>query len=487
MKKNITLLFLFVILQGLIQPLFAAEPESISKSISTSLELNGTTLSALWALPFLGMILSIAIFPLVLPKFWSDHYGKVSFIWSAIVLIGLAITQGFGISLHSLILVMFEQFLPFIFLLLSLFTITGGIKLRGELVGNPRLNTLILLIGAVLSSWLGTTGAAVLLIRPLISANNWRIYKVHTIVFFTFIVANIGGSLTPIGNPPLLMGFISKVPFFWPLSKLLAPTALACGVLLLTYFIIDSHFYKKETSKPITKTKTALKIEGGWNFILLVGVIFSVLASSQDWGIAFYLYHVPMPLSELVEILAMLAITLISLKITRNETRVANQFSWHPILEVGKIFAAIFVCMAPLIAMLRAGADGPMKFIIDSLSTNGQPNNGMYYWLSGGLSAFLDSAPAYLVFFNTAAAPAAAAGMAPHVFMTGVLPATLLAITAGASFMGAITYIGNAPNMMIKAIAEEDGIKMPSFFGYMLWSVSILVPLFILIHFLFIL
>jgi Na+/H+ antiporter NhaD/arsenite permease-like protein len=486
MKKNITLLFLLVLLQSLCQPLFAAEPGGVSKTILTTLELNGATLSALWALPFLGMILSIAIFPLVLPKFWGKHYGKVSFIWSVIVLVGIAATQGVGVSFHSLILVMFEQFLPFIFLLLSLFTITGGIKLRGELIGNPHINTLILLIGAILSSWLGTTGAAVLLIRPLISANAWRTYKVHTIVFFTFIVANIGGSLTPVGNPPLLMGFISKVPFFWPLSKLLAPTALACGILLLVYFIMDNYFYNKETKRPIHKTKKVLKIEGGWNFLLLVAVIFSVLASSQDWGIAFYLYHVPMPLSELVEILAMLAITIISLKITRKITREANLFSWHPIMEVGKIFAAIFICMAPLIAMLRAGTDGPMKFIIASLSANGHPINGMYYWLSGGLSAFLDSAPAYLVFFNTAAAPAAAAGMPPHVFMTGVLPATLIAITAGASFMGAITYIGNAPNMMIKAIAEEDGIKMPSFFGYMLWSVIILVPLFILIQFLFI-
>ena len=193
-----------------------------------------------------------------------------------------------------------------------------------------------------------------------------------------------------------------------------------------------------------------------------------------------------MPTSELIEILAMIAITLISIKITRKETREANLFSWHPIQEVGKIFAAIFVCMAPLIAMLRAGSDGPMKIIIDSLSANGQPINEMYYWLSGGLSAFLDSAPAYLVFFNTAAAPAASLGMAPHVYMTEVMPSTLIAITMGASFMGAITYIGNAPNMMIQAIAEDDGIKMPSFFGYMLWSLCILVPLFILMQLIYI-
>jgi Na+/H+ antiporter NhaD/arsenite permease-like protein len=451
-----------------------------------SLELNGAGLSVYWALPFLGMILSIAVFPLVLPKFWSKHYGTVSFIWAAITLIGLGLTLGFGISLHALIVVMFEQFFPFIFLLLSLFTITGGINLKGNLAGNPRLNTFILLIGAILASWLGTTGAAVLLIRPLISANSWRIHRVHTIIFFIFIVANIGGSLTPIGNPPLLMGFISKVPFFWPLTKLLAPTVLACIILLVVYFLIDSYFYKKEIAKPVSKTKSAISINGGWNFLLLAGVICAVLASSQDWEIAFYLYHVPMPVSELIEILAMIAITLISIKITRRETREANLFSWHPIKEVGKIFAAIFICMAPLIAMLRAGANGPMYIIIDSLSANGQPINEMYYWLSGGFSAFLDSAPAYLVFFHTAAAPAAALGMAPHVYMTEVMPSTLIAITMGASFMGAITYIGNAPNMMIQAIAEDDGIKMPSFFGYMLWSVCILVPLFILIQLIYI-
>jgi Na+/H+ antiporter NhaD/arsenite permease-like protein len=182
-----------------------------------------------------------------------------------------------------------------------------------------------------------------------------------------------------------------------------------------------------------------------------------------------------------------LIIAIVSIWITRDETRKSNNFTWHPIIEVGKLFAGIFICMAPLIAMLRAGSDGPMKFIISSLShADGSPANGMYYWLSGGLSAFLDSAPAYLVFFNTAAAPAAAAGIAPHLYMTQTLPLTLIAITAGASFMGAVTYIGNAPNMMVKAIAEENGIKMPSFFGYMIWSVLILVPLFLLVQFLFI-
>jgi len=309
---------------------------------------------------------------------------------------------------------------------------------------------------------------------------------VHTVIFFIFIVGNIGGTLTPVGNPPLLMGFISKVPFFWTLTKLLGPTAFSTIILLVLYYIIDSYYFRKENAKPVLQKKSVITIEGGWNLALLIAVIGAVMLSSANMGIAFTLYHVEMSVSELLEIFVLIVVVFVSMKITRKETREANNFTWHPILEVGKLFTGIFVCMAPLIAMLRAGADGPMSFIVHSLSANGHPVNGMYYWLSGGLSAFLDSAPAYLVFFNTAAAPAAATGLAPNVFMTTVIPQTLIAITAGASFMGAITYIGNAPNMMIKAIAEENGIKMPSFFGYMGWSVAILVPLFLLVQFVFI-
>jgi Na+/H+ antiporter NhaD/arsenite permease-like protein len=486
MKKFLILLPSLLLIPCFFQPLYANEVKNLHEAGMASLELNGAGLSALWALPFLGVIFSIAIFPLVLPRFWGKYYGTVSFTWVAITLIGLAIKLGFPISMHAFIAVMFEQYFPFIFLLLSLFTITGGINLKGDLMGNPRLNTFILLVGALLASWLGTTGAAILLIRPLISANSWRIHRVHTIIFFIFIVANIAGSLTPIGNPPLLMGFISKVPFFWPLSRLITPTVISCLILLFVYFVIDSYLFMKEIERPKPISKKSLSLTGGWNFLLLIGVIGAVLISSQDLGTAFTFMKVPMPKGELIEILAMITITLISIKITRKETREANLFTWHPIIEVGKIFAAIFICMAPLIAMLRAGTDGPLKFVIDSLSINGQPVNYMYYWLSGGLSAFLDSAPAYLVFFHTAAAPAASLGMATHTYMTDVMPTTLIAITMGASFMGAITYIGNAPNMMIQAIAEDDGIKMPSFFGYMVWSVCILVPLFILMQFLYI-
>jgi Na+/H+ antiporter NhaD/arsenite permease-like protein len=478
--------FGILMIQGLFNLSYGAEVYTNNGAISSGF-LNGATLSPFMALPFLGIILSIAILPNALPGFWSNHYGKVALFWSIIVLLGIIAIQGMDAGLHSLLIVAFDQFLPFIILLLALFTITGGIKLHGEHDGTPQVNFIILLIGAVLSSWLGTTGAAVLLIRPLIGANSWRKFRVHTILFFIFIVGNIGGSLTPVGNPPLLMGFISKVPFFWPLSKLLVPTLFTTGALLMIYYLMDLYFYKKEPVKPVLRGRSKIRIEGGWNLLLLVGVILAVLLSSFDLGFTFMIYDIPLPLAELLEILALLIITYISVKITRKETRTSNNFTWHPIIEVGKLFAGIFVCMAPLIAMLRAGADGPMKFLIAGLThTDGSPVNGMYYWLSGGLSAFLDSAPAYLVFFNTAASPAAAAGIAPHLYMTQTLPLTLLAITAGASFMGSITYIGNAPNMMVKAIAEENKIKMPSFFGYMIWSVIILIPLFLLVQFLFI-
>ena len=255
-----------------------------------SVGLNGAILSPFWALPFLGIILSIAIFPLILPVFWSKHYGKVSFIWSLIVLVGIAIFQGTDISIKTLLTVMFDQFFPFIFLLLSLFTVTGGISLNGEHDGTPKVNVIILFIGAILSSWLGTTGAAVLLIRPLIKANSWRKFKINTIIFFIFIVGNIGGTLTPIGNPPLLMGFISKIPFFWPTYKLLAPTALTTLLLLSIYLILDLFYYKKEISKPLNPGKSKISLDGGWNILLLVFIVLAVVISSYDFGIAFTPY-----------------------------------------------------------------------------------------------------------------------------------------------------------------------------------------------------
>lgn len=489
MKKPIRVLVIIagiLLLQGILNVIQASGIVHIVSTIQPGF-LDGRRLSPLWAIPFIGIILSIAIFPNALPAFWRDHYKEIALFWSLLVLVGVGIEQGLEVPFHSLLSVAIDQFLPFIFLLLALFTLTGGIKLHGEHDGTPRVNLIILIIGTLLSSLLGTTGAAVLLIRPLISANSWRKFRVHTIVFFIFLVGNIGGSLTPIGNPPLLMGFIRNVPFFWPLTKLLGPTLLISGILLAIYFFIDRYFYKKEPLKPAANIKSKIRIEGGWNLFLLIGVIIALLISSFDFGFNINICQVSLRLSELIEIIALVMITIISICITRKETRESNNFTWHPIIEVSVLFAGIFICMTPIIAMLSAGSEGPMKFVISSLShPDGSPINGMYYWLSGGLSAVLDSAPAYLIFFNSSAAPAAAAGIAPHFFMTDTLPLTLMAVTAGTSFMGALSYIGNAPNLIVKAIAEENEIQMPSFFGYMAWSVLILVPLFLLVQLIFI-
>lgn len=450
------------------------------------LPLDGASLSGFWALPFLGIILSIAIFPLVSPDLWSRHYGKISAIWALIIVVGIGITKGVGVTLHNLAQVMFEQFLPFIALLLALFTITGGIKIRGSIKGTPRFNTIMLAVGAIMASWLGTTGAAVLFIRPLLKANEHRHNKVHTILFFIFIVGNIGGSLTPVGNPPLLMGYISHIPFFWTLTHLLAPTFITTVMMLGIYFLIDLYYFKKQKSHMHEVDYTRLGIDGALNLLLLVFTIAAVVISSNDFGTAFTLFGVEVNRGEIFELVALGLLTWASIKVTNKEIRVYNNFTWHPIMEVGKIFTCIFIAMSPLIAILRAGESGAMAGLIHSLTdAAGNPANGVYYWASGMLSAFLDSAPAYLVFFNIAAAPADAAGILPNVYMATNIPVTLLAITMGASFMGALSYIGNAPNMMIKAIAEENGVKMPSFFGYMLWSFGIMIPIFFLMQWLF--
>ena len=451
-------------------------------------DLVGATLSPFWALPFVGIILSIALFPLFAPSFWSKHYGKVSLAWTLITIGALIFVRGIPVTVHAVVAELFDEYFPFVFLLTALFTITGGIKLNGNFAGTPPVNVGILAAGAILSSWLGTTGAAVLLIRPLLAANAWRQRKAHTIMFFIFIVANIAGSLTPVGNPPILMSFISSVPFFWSMQMLAIPTLFATLLLLGIYYLVDWHFYQKDKSaKPKEEGPISLSLKGTANLVLLIIAISAVIISSFDMGVLFTIYNVKIGISLVTELVMLALLTYISIRITPKAIRKANNFSWEPMLEVGKLFVGIFICMIPLVAMLKAGESGAMSPLIKSLtSASGNPINGMYYWLSGLLSAFLDSAPAFLVFFNVAASPAAGAGLVAHAYMTNVVPHTLMAIMIGASFMGALTYIGNAPNMMVKAIAEENGVKMPTFFAYLFWASVALIPVFILVQLVFI-
>ncbi len=442
--------------------------------------LDGSLLSAPWVIPFVCMLLSIAIMPLTIPHIWHHHFGKISVFWGLAFLVPFTIKFGFSLAMFELLHTILLEYVPFIILLLALFTVAGGVRLTGSLVGKPSVNTLVLLIGTVLASWMGTTGAAMLLIRPLIRANAHRKYKVHTIVFLIFLVANIGGSLTPLGDPPLFLGFLKGVSFFWTTKHLFIPMCFVASILLVAYFIADTILYAKEgkPEAPANESGEKLGIDGGINLLLLLGVVAAVLMSGiWNPGVEINIYHVEIGLQDLTRDILLLVIAGLSMKLTKSETRIKNEFDWFPILEVGKLFFGIFISMIPAIAILKAGESGALKDIIMLVEHNGEPVNKMFFWLTGALSSFLDNAPTYLVFFNTAGGDA--------VHLMGDMSHTLMAISAGAVFMGANTYIGNAPNFMVRSIAESQNIKMPSFFGYMAWSGGILVPLFIITTFVF--
>ena len=450
---------------------------------AAGLHLDGSieNMSIIWVVPFAGILLSIAIFPLVLPEFWHHNFGKVSLFWASILIIPFLIKEGVSITLYELLHVGLLEYFPFIILLLALFTISGGVRLTGTLVGTPIVNLLIILIGTLLASWMGTTGAAMLLIRPIINANKHRKNKVHIIVFFIFLVANIGGSLTPLGDPPLFLGFLKGVDFFWTTSAMLLPMLFMVVSLLIIFYFLDSYYLKKENINiQSSDEKTKLGVEGIFNLGLILGVIGAVLISGF-WKphISLEIYHgVHLELQNITRDLLLLALAYASWTYTPQQIRKDNEYTWFPIIEVAKLFAGIFITIIPAIAILKAGTNGALAGIISSVSNESGPINMMYFWYTGVLSSFLDNAPTYLVFFNTA-------GGDPFTLM-GEMKNTLLAISMGAVFMGANTYIGNAPNFMVKSISESSGIEMPSFFGFFFkWAIPVLMPLFIIVSWLF--
>jgi Na+/H+ antiporter NhaD/arsenite permease-like protein len=438
-------------------------------------DLDGAQLAVWWGVPFAGVLLSIALMPLLAPSFWHHHYGKVVACWAAAFLLPFAYVFGSGAAVAGLVHALVAEYIPFIVLVGTLFVVAGGIFIRGNIHGSPGTNALILAIGAFLASFMGTTGASMLLIRPIIRANDNRKHAAHVIVFFIFIVSNAGGSLTPLGDPPLFLGFLKGVDFFWTVKHIFPETLFLLASLLAIFYVIDSYYYRKEGVLPLDPTpdnQTTFGFEGGVNFVLLAGVVALVLMSGI-WksGVAFSVAGADVTWAALLRDVGLVVLALASLRLASQEARDKNQFTWGPIVEVAKLFAAIFLTIIPVIAMLRAGTSGAFASVVSAVTgPDGQPIDAMYFWASGALSSFLDNAPTYLVFFNTA-------GGDPQVLMT-TLATTLAAISAGSVFMGANTYIGNAPNLMVKAIAEDRGIKMPSFFGYMAWSGAVLLPLF---------
>ncbi|RJP20981.1 MAG: sodium:proton antiporter [Candidatus Omnitrophota bacterium] len=436
----------------------------------------------LWStIPFLGILLSIAFFPLFAPHFWHHHFPKISALWAAILAIPFLVIYG-ETAVHEILHIYILDYIPFIILLWALYTISGGILLRGTLVGTPAVNTGMLLVGTILASWMGTTGAAMLLIRPFLRANKFRKNTTFMVCFFIFLVANIGGSLTPLGDPPLFLGFLHGVPFFWTFALL--PHMVVCTVILLiVYYVMDMYMYKKEGVHPPTGEKEPLKLEGAYNFLFLGGVVGAVLMSGLvDMG-SMSILGVHRTIQDSLRDGLLVVMGIFSLLCTPKKLRSDNEFTWFPIKEVAYLFAGIFMTMIPCLAILKAGEKGAAAFLLLAVQ---QPVH--YFWITGILSSFLDNAPTYLTFFSSALGKFYA-GIPEAEAVPSLLaenPLFLEAISAGAVFFGAMTYIGNAPNFMVRSIAEEAGTPMPSFFGYMLkYSCTILLPIFFIVTFLF--
>jgi Na+/H+ antiporter NhaD/arsenite permease-like protein len=445
----------------------------------------------LWScLPFAAMLLSIALWPLAGPEFWHHHFGKIAGFWALSMAVPFVFAYK-GVAVHEILHIMLADYVPFIILLWALYTVSGGILLRGSLTGTPIVNVIMLLIGTILASWMGTTGAAMLMIRPFLRANQKRKNRTFMVVFFIFLVANVGGALTPLGDPPLFLGFLHGVPFFWTL-KILPHMVCVVGVVLTIYFIMDAYYYRKEKSQLETagrldaaaqEERVPLKLEGTLNFLFLAGIVGAVLMSGVvDWG-QVNILGIHRGVQDWARDGLLIVMGALSLATTRAIIRQDNQFSWFPIQEVAYLFIGIFVTMLPCLLILKAGEHGALAFVIQRVK---EPLH--YFWITGALSSFLDNAPTYLTFFNSALG-SFYSGM-PESQSVGLLiannPIYLEAISAGAVFFGACSYIGNAPNFMVRSIAEEAGTPMPSFFGYIAkFSLIFLVPSFAIVTWIF--
>ncbi|GJM24477.1 MAG: sodium:proton antiporter [Phycisphaerae bacterium] len=454
---------------------------------------EGYSLPPIWACaPFVAILLCIALLPLIpaTEHWWESNKNRlgVSLVLAALTLLYYALVQpmtynhatmhtysGVKSVIHILEHAVLIEYIPFIVLLFSLYVISGGISLKGDLPAHPATNAAFLGVGGLLASFIGTTGASMLLIRPLLQTNSERRYTRHTVIFFIFLVSNCGGLLLPIGDPPLFLGYLRGVEFFWTLG-LVMPWLLVSALILGVYIVWDVIAYKKEKPADIKTDETRvtkLKLAGKINFLYLLGIVACVALidpSKEFLGLGFK----PFPF---MRELCMMALVGLSLLTTSKKIYQDNQFNYHAILEVAALFIGIFICMQVPIEILNAkGAE------------LGLSKPWHFFWTTGGLSAFLDNAPTYVVFFETAKVLPETGGAVVHLSETASIAEPLLvAISLGAVFMGALTYIGNGPNFMVKSIAEQGGVKMPSFFGYMKYSFGVLVPIFVVVMFLFLL
>jgi len=419
-----------------------------------------------WGIPFAGFLASMAVLPVVAPRFWHRRMGVVAFAWSATLLSAEALASGLGAAAAAIWHALLIDYLPFVTLLLALYAAGGGVLLRGGPAGTPRGNTVMLALGMAMGVVMGTTGASMVLIHPLLRANAHRRRKVHLVVFVIVLVANASGALTPLGNPPLYIGLLHGVPFFWPARHLLAPLLVVAVLLLTLFYLIDRHLAASEAPAPRAER---FRVRGWGNVALILLVVAVVLAQGfvRPWAVV--VLGESVIVSQFGGVAVLLLVALVSVAFTPRAIRQSNDFTWQPMAEVAILFAAIFITIGPVVAMLHAGLDGPIAPLL-RLSRDGGGQNLplMYFWLTGILSALLDNAPTYLVFFELA-------GIHPTA-LSGAEGVTLAAISAGAVFFGGLTYIGNAPNMMLRAIAAHRGVRMPGFFGFALLASVLLLP-----------
>jgi len=425
----------------------------------------GQLLPAWSVLPFALMLLSIAVLPLAASHFWENNRNKaiVSALLGIPVLVAIARLHPAAVG-HAA-----GEYVAFIALLGTLYTVSGGVVVRGTLAGTPGSNTVFLAIGAALASLIGTTGASMVLVRPMLRANSVRQRKAHVFVFFIFVVSNAGGLLTPLGDPPLFLGFLRGVPFLWTL-RLFPEWLLVNGALLLLFYVVDSQVFRKEdVATPGDLDEVAIAhavpvhVAGKRNLAWLAGVVVLLLVAGT------------LGLPLWVQVLGLIALATLAFFTTPGALRKENAFTWGPIVEVAVVFAGIFATMIPALELLNAHG-----------ASLGLSRPWQFFWASGLLSSFLDNAPTYLAFAS--AASGLAGTDAAHLGQLLATPAgvpLLEAVALGSVLMGANTYIGNGPNFMVKAIAEQNGVRMPSFFGYMAWSGGILLPLFVVVTYLF--
>ena len=433
-------------------------------------------------IPFAGLLLSIAVMPLIKPDWWEKHQPLAVAFWSVLFIVPFAAKYGMFTMGETVLECVVNDYLTFIILLFGLFCVAGNITIDGEFAGSPRINTALFVLGTLLSSVIGTTGSSMLLVRPFIKMNSWRKRKSHIMIFFIFLISNMGGCLTPIGDPPLLMGFMRGVPFFWSL-KLFHILIFNMIILLTLFYFLDRRAYRKDIAegrKPdIREPGTHVRIVGLHNLIYVAMIVGAVILSGMLPGMSAFqnadgtvkgihiLGEVTLGFPSVIEIVIILLAAFLSFKTTKEEVRIRNHFTWGAIQEVAVLFIGIFITMQPALALLKTM--GPNLGITEPYQM---------FWSTGMLSSFLDNTPTYLVFLTTAGTLGFTSGITTTV---GTISVQILeAISCGAVFMGANTYIGNAPNFMVKSISDENGVRMPSFFGYMVWSFGILVPVFII-------